>query len=126
VTIGVPMWFSQVPHRLIVRVLVTITCLVVLLNTYLLLIPWLPVDLRVLGEPMFRSQSLAQRPIQVAVPQRTTERSAPVRCADFPSQAAAQAYYRDDQVGAARLDGNGDGVACQNNPAPHDWMPVEH
>ncbi len=37
------------------------------------------------------------------------------RCADFPSQAAAQAALPNNP----QLDGDRDGIACENNPAPY-------
>jgi hypothetical protein len=56
-------------------------------------------------------------------------------CADFDSQAAAQAHLRADPSDPDGLDakpgpadGNdqagGDGIACENNPAPYDRQPV--
>ncbi|HXF56340.1 MAG TPA: excalibur calcium-binding domain-containing protein [Actinomycetota bacterium] len=45
-------------------------------------------------------------------------------CGDFPSQAAAQAAYRADPIGLRNLDRNGDGIACETNPAPYDFTPV--
>src|SRR5688572_13278418 len=53
------------------------------------------------------------------------------RCSNFASQAEAQAHYRNDPFGGERnaeghslLDDNGDGVACEALPAPHDRAPV--
>jgi hypothetical protein len=37
-------------------------------------------------------------------------------CADFPSQAAAQAHLRQDPSDPDRLDADNDGVACENYP----------
>ncbi len=37
------------------------------------------------------------------------------RCSDFPSQAAAQAALPNNP----QLDRDGDGIACENNPAPY-------
>jgi hypothetical protein len=56
-------------------------------------------------------------------------------CSDFDSQAAAQAHLRADPSDPDGLDakpgpadGNdqagGDGIACENNPAPYDRQPV--
>jgi endonuclease YncB( thermonuclease family) len=45
-------------------------------------------------------------------------------CGDFPSQAAAQAAYRADPIGLRNLDADGDGIACERNPAPYDFTPV--
>ncbi len=45
-------------------------------------------------------------------------------CGDFPSQAAAQAAYRADPAGLRALDRDGDGIACEHNPAPYDFTPV--
>lgn len=47
-----------------------------------------------------------------------------VTCADFPSQAAAQAAYRADPVGLKHLDRDGDGIACESNRGPFDRTPV--
>ena len=41
-------------------------------------------------------------------------------CGDSPSQAAAQAAYRADPTGLQTLDRDGDGIACEDNPAPYD------
>lgn len=47
-------------------------------------------------------------------------------CSDFPSQADAQAVLRADPSDPNRLDGNDrDGIACENNPAPRDRVPVQ-
>lgn len=50
-------------------------------------------------------------------------------CDDFPSQKAAQEHLRADPSDPDGLDGpvgpnNGDGVACEDNPAPTDTVPV--
>lgn len=45
-------------------------------------------------------------------------------CSDFPSQAAAQQHLREDPSDPDNLDGNNDGVACEDNPAPYDTVPV--
>jgi hypothetical protein len=47
-----------------------------------------------------------------------------VTCARFPSQAEAQAAYRDDPLGLAQLDLDQDGYACESNRAPYDCDPV--
>src|SRR5687767_1670521 len=47
-----------------------------------------------------------------------------VTCSSFPSQAAAQAAYRNDPAGLANLDADGDGIACESNGAPFDQTPV--
>ena len=49
---------------------------------------------------------------------------AAARCADFPTQAAAQAAYRANPQGLANLDADQDGVACEANPCPCDTTPV--
>jgi LPXTG-motif cell wall-anchored protein len=46
-------------------------------------------------------------------------------CADFASQADAQAHLRADPRDPDGLDGNDDdGIACEGNPAPFDLTPV--
>lgn len=45
-------------------------------------------------------------------------------CADFATQAQAQAVLRADPSDPNRLDGNRDGVACTDRPAPKDLTPV--
>ena len=50
-------------------------------------------------------------------------------CADFPSQAAAQAHLRQDPSDPDRLDADNDGLACENYPnypegSPRDETPV--
>jgi hypothetical protein len=45
-------------------------------------------------------------------------------CTDYSSQAAAQAALRADPSDPNGLDGDGDGIACENNPAPFDRTPV--
>lgn len=45
-------------------------------------------------------------------------------CADFASQADAQAVLRADPTDPNRLDGNRDGVACESNRSPKDLVPV--
>ena len=47
-----------------------------------------------------------------------------VNCADFASQAAAQAYLRSDPSDPSRLDADRDGIACESLPAPLDFTPV--
>ena len=46
-------------------------------------------------------------------------------CRDFPDQAAAQRYYRDHRLRGARLDADGDGIACERMHGPFDLEPVE-
>jgi hypothetical protein len=46
------------------------------------------------------------------------------KCADYASQAEAQAALRRDPVRAGRLDDDRDGIACEGNPAPFDRAPV--
>jgi hypothetical protein len=41
-------------------------------------------------------------------------------CADFPSQAHAQAVLRADPYDVNDLDRDRDGIACENNPQPYD------
>ncbi|MEE9148389.1 MAG: excalibur calcium-binding domain-containing protein [Candidatus Tectomicrobia bacterium] len=41
-------------------------------------------------------------------------------CPDFTSQAEAQAVLRADPRDPNRLDGDGNGIACERNPAPYD------
>ena len=45
-------------------------------------------------------------------------------CADFASQAEAQAVLRLDPTDPNRLDGDRDGIACESNRAPKDLLPV--
>ncbi len=45
-------------------------------------------------------------------------------CGDFATQAQAQAVLRADLSDPNRLDGNRDGVACTDRPAPKDLTPV--
>jgi hypothetical protein len=47
-----------------------------------------------------------------------------VRCADFPSQSAAQAYLRANPSDPSGLDRDRDGVACESSPAPRDMRRV--
>ncbi len=46
--------------------------------------------------------------------------SADKDCADFPTQAAAQTFFLDNNpsVDPHRLDADGDGIACESNPCP--------
>jgi LPXTG-motif cell wall-anchored protein len=50
--------------------------------------------------------------------------AAGLNCDDFDNQAAAQAFLRADPSDPEGLDGNNDGVACENRPAPKDNVPV--
>lgn len=45
-------------------------------------------------------------------------------CADFASQANAQAVLRADPADPNRLDADRDGIACESNRAPKDLVPV--
>ena len=45
-------------------------------------------------------------------------------CADFSSQAGAQAYLRRYPTDPSHLDGDRDGIACESNPPPQDLTPV--
>ena len=45
-------------------------------------------------------------------------------CADFASQADAQAVLRADPSDPNRLDADKDGIACERSPAPRDLAPV--
>lgn len=45
-------------------------------------------------------------------------------CADFVSQADAQAVLRADPMDPNRLDTDLDGVACESRPVPRDLVPV--
>ena len=45
-------------------------------------------------------------------------------CPNFSSQAAAQAHLRAHPSDPDELDRDGNGVACENNPAPRDLTPV--
>lgn len=45
-------------------------------------------------------------------------------CSDFKSQAEAQAVLRADPRDPNRLDGDRDGITCENNPPPKDLTPV--
>jgi hypothetical protein len=76
----------------------------------------------------------APTPTRTVVPYPTFAPSMPVqrepvgptggKCADYPSQAEAQAALRRDPVKAGRLDDDRDGIACESNPAPSDRAPV--
>jgi len=46
-------------------------------------------------------------------------------CADFPSQAAAQAFLRRFPADPSKLDTDRNGIACEANPAPVDRTPVK-
>ena len=46
-------------------------------------------------------------------------------CSDFTSQAAAQAYMSDSPGDPDRLDGNNNGVSCEELPCPCDTVPVD-
>ncbi len=48
----------------------------------------------------------------------------PVTCRAFPSQAHAQAHYRDDPADHRNLDADQDGVACESLPCPCDYTAV--
>ncbi len=45
-------------------------------------------------------------------------------CPDFASQAQAQVVLRADPRDPNQLDADKDGIACENNPAPRDLVPV--
>ena len=45
-------------------------------------------------------------------------------CSDFATQAQAQAVLRADPTDPNRLDGDGDGIACEWTPCPCDRTPV--
>ena len=45
-------------------------------------------------------------------------------CADFTSQAQAQAVLRADPSDPNRLDADKDGIACERNKAPFDPEPL--
>ena len=45
-------------------------------------------------------------------------------CADFASQAEAQAVLRADAIDPNPLDANRNGIACENNRLPRDMVPV--
>jgi len=45
-------------------------------------------------------------------------------CADFASQAQAQAVLRADPRDPNRLDTDKDGIACESNRSPKDLIPV--
>jgi hypothetical protein len=64
--------------------------------------------------------------ILVAVPGLATSPRAAeaATCADFPTQAVAQSYLRDNPSDPAGLDTDGDGIACESNPCPCDLSPV--
>src|SRR6266536_1943072 len=52
--------------------------------------------------------------------------SADTDCTDYPSQAAAQKVLRADPSDPNRLDGDNDGIACENNPPPQDLRRPGH
>lgn len=45
-------------------------------------------------------------------------------CADFASQANAQAVLRADPTDPNKLDADKDGIACESNRSPKDLTPV--
>lgn len=45
-------------------------------------------------------------------------------CSQFGSQAAAQEFYRANPIAGRVLDGDRDGLSCEDNPAPYDWAAV--
>lgn len=45
-------------------------------------------------------------------------------CSDYPTQLAAQAAYRADPARLADLDRDRDGIVCESNPCPCDFVPV--
>ena len=69
---------------------------------------------------------LALAPSASAVPASAADRD----CSDFSTQAAAQDYFLalgGPETDPDRLDGDGDGIACEDNPCPcnHSTTPVE-
>lgn len=54
-----------------------------------------------------------------------TAAHADLNCSDFPSQAAAQAHLRANPSDPDHLDTDGDGIACESNPAPKDLVKVD-
>lgn len=78
--------------------------------------------------------TMAPLPTRTAVPYPTFAPKAPGaaapaeptggKCADYATQAEAQAALRRDPVRAGRLDDDRDGIACESNPAPFDRAPV--
>jgi hypothetical protein len=64
-------------------------------------------------------------PVQALPPPSSAIPGDIYNCADFPSQAAAQAYLRQYPSDPSKLDQGGiPGVACESNPAPKDTVPV--
>lgn len=106
-----PQWFVRLPHWLIMRVVMTVTCVVVIVNTYLTAMPWLPPWMRIL--PPDRS-GLSFQPLPIM----------PLGCSTFPTQAAAQQFLRDHPTLSSRLDADHDGIACESNRGPRDLVPV--
>jgi alpha-tubulin suppressor-like RCC1 family protein len=70
--------------------------------------------------PDYRSPYL--EPIQPAT--ELLDSAGRLDCADFASQAAAQAVLRMDPGDPNLLDADRDGIACEANPAPRDLEPV--
>jgi hypothetical protein len=57
-------------------------------------------------------------------PSPFTGRGDAYNCADFVSQAHAQAVLRADSTDPNRLDADKDGIACESNRAPFDRVAV--
>lgn len=92
------------PHRLIERAMLSLVLLISISVLVLALINLRdPVDIR---EPL-----VGMRP------------SNEVRCYEFPSQAAAQRFFREHPT-ARQLDADHDGVACEDNRVPKDMTPI--
>jgi excalibur calcium-binding domain-containing protein len=65
-----------------------------------------------------------QAPLSGFNPRNYVGKGDAFNCADFASQADAQAVLRADPNDPNRLDGDKDGIACESNPAPFDRSPV--
>ena len=64
------------------------------------------------------------QPQEPQQPQQAPQQTDPRRCADFPSQAEAQAAYRANPSGLLHLDTDQNGIACEQLSPPRDAVPV--
>jgi hypothetical protein len=77
-----------------------------------------------------RTATATRTPVMGSTPSPTPPPAVPAipgdvyNCADFLSQGAAQAYLRRYPSDPSRLDGDNDGIACEDNPPPYDLAPV--
>lgn len=60
----------------------------------------------------------------LAIPSAPAAASRDKDCADFPTQRAAQTFFLrhgGPRYDPDRLDGDNDGIACEDNPCPCSW-----